>query len=144
MTQNSTVLFIAAILALCLTSTVAFSTTTPQGYRESTTALKVLGNGYLEKKIAATVLATSYLVFAANHAVAASTPSSLEGTSQLVAPVEIVSPFGGGFGGFGFSPFGISPIGGFGKNGVICLCITITHHQSLSHVYSFVANRGRY
>ena len=116
MTRNPTVVFIAAALALCLVSTEAFPTATPQGYRKSTTALLVSGKGDLEKKIAATVLATSYLVFAANHALAVPTPSSLEGSSQLVAPVEIISPFGGGFGGFGFSPFGVSPIGGFGKN----------------------------
>jgi hypothetical protein len=91
MTRNPTVIFIAAALALCLVSTEAFPTATPQGYRKSTTALLVSGKGDLEKKIAATVLATSYLVFAANHALAVPTPSSLEGSSQLVAPVEIIS-----------------------------------------------------
>jgi hypothetical protein len=118
MPRNPTVLFIAAALALCLvsTATVAF-TTAHQCYRKSTTAaLQVWEKGDLEKAFAATVFATGCLVFAADNAFAVPTPSSLvEGSSQLVAPVEIISPFGGGFGGFGLSPFGVSPLGGFGK-----------------------------
>jgi hypothetical protein len=115
MLRNPTVIFIAAALASCLVSTVAFSNT-HKYYRKSTTALDVSRKGDLKKAILATVIATSCLVVAVENALAVPPPSSLvEGSSQLVSPVEIISPFGGGFGGFGLSPFGVSPLGGFGK-----------------------------
>lgn len=75
------------------------------------------GGGRSKQNVAVAAMVTACVlsnVFAADTAMAQSTRQmDLGESSQVVAPV-VVSPFGGGFGGFGLSPFGGFPFGGLG------------------------------